>query len=118
MLPFGVNHTPRPKLSEAIAVIRRQGASGSIRPSREAQKGIDRLGHDIGFVNSLLSECTEAECRNDFPSKHRPDVHLYEFLIEIEEEYGDLTLYVKVAVYIPEMGQAELWSYKIDGSPQ
>ncbi len=104
-----------PPLTEALLAIHAIACS-SEGPTftRAAQRGLDRLEHDAETVTDVLSGLTEQECVNSEPALWMPNGQIYIFRVSLENE---LDLYVKVALNLVTMQEAEVMAYKLWGSP-
>jgi hypothetical protein len=88
-------------------------------PKASAQRGMDRLEHDIAFVSDVLVGLEADECvAEEDPDPqwlHYGNFRIYIFHVELEDE---VDLYIKIALHIENMSRAQLLSYKPWGSPE
>jgi hypothetical protein len=101
-----------PTKNEVVEIVRRIGREKALVFSRRhgVQDQVIELNHDLESIAEFLASVESHEItKHDFDDKDRPD-----YIVVMRMHYdGELPIYLKLALPLPEMETARLLSFKL-----
>lgn len=101
-----------PRLTREEVIARTRAAAGrGLDVTKKAENELIGYGYDLEEVEDILIVCTDPQLHEHHVSENYPEFNDYIAIFKIRLEGERHPFYIKIAIYLPDMENAELISF-------